>query len=216
LASQGFLRAHAVGEVAGDLGESDESAGLVANRRDRKIRPEARAVFSNAPPFVFDTAVSCRNFQFPSRLPALIVFGRKEAGEVLPQNLGGGITLQASSAFVPAADMTFRVQREHRVIFHRFDEEAKALLVLPQYNLASIGLAGAPLGGFPDPQLVIQQTVVDTHQKEGQAEADDDSASRDDKSPMSDLSTLNQQATLFHPNVFRNGSALGCQIDVLR
>jgi hypothetical protein len=33
---------------------------------------------------------------------------------------------------------------------------------------------------------------------------------------MSDLGALNQQATLLHPNAFRNRRALGCQIDVLR
>jgi hypothetical protein len=59
--------------------------------------------------------------------------------------------------------MTLMVQREDRVIFHRFDEEAQALLVLSQEDLASISFAGAPFGCFPDPQLVIQQTVVNTH-----------------------------------------------------
>ena len=56
LQHHGFFGPLAIGKVACDLGETGEFAGRVTNRGEDDVRPEARAVFANAPAFFFNSA----------------------------------------------------------------------------------------------------------------------------------------------------------------
>ena len=58
------------------------------------------------------------DLQFPLRLAQREVFRRVEGGEVLADDVFGGISLDALSAVVPADDDPGRVQHEKRVVAH--------------------------------------------------------------------------------------------------
>src|SRR5207249_11805718 len=45
-----------LGESAGDLGESDQSAAVVMHRSDDGVGPESLAVLADPPPFIFYSA----------------------------------------------------------------------------------------------------------------------------------------------------------------
>src|SRR5438309_1101541 len=47
----------ALGDVAGDLGEADDVAGVVADRVDHHVGPEARAILAHPPAFLFEAAL---------------------------------------------------------------------------------------------------------------------------------------------------------------
>src|SRR5205823_9708445 len=75
-------RGAALREVAGDLGEADERAVVVPQRRDRDVRPEPRAVLADAPAFVLDVSLGLRDVEQLLRLAAGDVLGWVEDREV--------------------------------------------------------------------------------------------------------------------------------------
>src|SRR5690606_9698714 len=62
-AAQAFLVLAPLREVAGDLGETEELAVVVADRGDQHARPEARAVLAQPPSFVLEAPDAARGLQ---------------------------------------------------------------------------------------------------------------------------------------------------------
>src|SRR5687768_12703624 len=62
-----------LGNVAGDLGEADEAAVIVADRIDDNIRPEQRPVLADAPALRLEAALLDRGLQGAGREPGRAV-----------------------------------------------------------------------------------------------------------------------------------------------
>ena len=78
----------AFGNVAGDLGETDEFA-VLADRVDDDAGPEERAVLSDTPAFLFIAAVFFRGAQGATGLSVGAVGFGVEAGEMLAEDFLG-------------------------------------------------------------------------------------------------------------------------------
>src|SRR5262249_21204303 len=117
-----FFGAPALGEIARDLREADELAGLIAKRGDDDVRPEAVAVFAETPAFVLEAALARSDLELHLALARANVFYRVKAREVMPDDLGGAIALDALRTYVPARHHTARVEHEDRVVLHALDE----------------------------------------------------------------------------------------------
>jgi hypothetical protein len=99
--AQRLLVQLAVGEIARDLGETEVTAVLVAQRRDHDIRPEARAVLAHAPAFVLEAALGERDLQLVLGPAALERLARVEDREMAPDDLFFGVALEVPRAKVP-------------------------------------------------------------------------------------------------------------------
>src|SRR6185436_18380896 len=58
-----LLGGPALGQIARDLGEADDLAGVVAERCDHHVGPEPRAVLAHAPALVLEPALTARDFE---------------------------------------------------------------------------------------------------------------------------------------------------------
>jgi hypothetical protein len=52
---------------------------------------------------------------------------------VLPDDLGGSVSLETLGAGVPRENVTVGIQHENGIISDAFDEEPETLLALPQF-----------------------------------------------------------------------------------
>ncbi len=68
-----LLRFLTLADVARDLGEADDGAGLVADRIDDDAGPELRAVLAHAPAFLLEPALASRRIERVLRLTFLQV-----------------------------------------------------------------------------------------------------------------------------------------------
>jgi hypothetical protein len=123
------LRFLLLADVAGDLSEADQLAGLVVDGIDDDAGPEAGAVLANAPAFGFELAFLGGGPQrFRRNAGCLILLGI-EAREVAPDDLVGLVALEATRAGIPGGDMPLPVEHVDGVIGDRVDEQLEALLV---------------------------------------------------------------------------------------
>ena len=113
-----------LGEISGHLGEPGQLASFVAERRDHHVRPESRSVLPNPPAFVLETPRIRGGAQLELGEPPGDQLARVEDREVLPDDLGGGIALDALGAGVPAQDVPVGVQREDGVVPDALDQQA--------------------------------------------------------------------------------------------
>ncbi len=146
-----FLGHLAVSQVAGDLGEAEQGAGLaVDDRIDHHMRPEQRAVLAHPPALAFETPLMQGGVQRPLRQTGGAVLIGVETGEMLAEDLGLLITLETLGTGVPAGDDARRVGHVDGVVDHRVDEQAKALLLVDEWGLGGIlkHLAGASVWIF--------------------------------------------------------------------
>ena len=119
----------ALGNVPGDLGEADELAVLV-DGVDDDAGPEEGAVLADAPAFLFIAALFPGNSQGAQRLAVGAVDFGIEAGEVLPDDFVGRITLDPLAADVPARDHAGRVQHVQRVVGNTFNQKSEITFAL--------------------------------------------------------------------------------------
>src|SRR6185312_4244705 len=112
-----------------------------ADRVDHDARPEASAVLAHAPAFRLVFALAPRSRQRLLRDPALPVLIGIETREVVPDDLLGGVALDALRARVPVGDDAVRNEHEDGVVDHPPDQQAKAPLAFAQrfLRLHSIG-----------------------------------------------------------------------------
>ena len=123
-----FLHAPPLGQVAGDLGETVARAVLVAQRGDRHVGPEPRAVAPDAPAGVFRKAERGGHLEFALGLARSDVFVDKEDRIVAADHLFGAVALDPLGARVPAHHAALRIEQEDRMVLHAFDEQAEVFL----------------------------------------------------------------------------------------
>jgi hypothetical protein len=88
---QGALRFHSLGDVAGDFGEANRLAGLVANRIDHHERAKARAILAQTPSLGFVFALARGNLQRPFGYARRTILKRIELPEMMADDLVRGV-----------------------------------------------------------------------------------------------------------------------------
>jgi hypothetical protein len=126
-APQRLLVLAALGEVAGDLREAPQRAVGVAQRGDDDVRPEQRAVLADAPALVLEAPELGRALELDLGPAARIRLGRVEHREVLADDLGSRVALDAPRAGVPRQHVAGGAQHEDGVVGHALDERAEEL-----------------------------------------------------------------------------------------
>src|SRR6185369_17730374 len=104
------FRLYALGEVAGDLGKAGEPSGLVANRVDHHMGPEAAAILAHPPAFAFELAFAGGNLQDLCRQALGAVFRGIKTREMLPDDLVGRVALETLRPGIPAYDKARWIQ----------------------------------------------------------------------------------------------------------
>jgi hypothetical protein len=121
-----------LGEVARDLGKTDELTGFVANGGDRDARPEDGSIPAHPPAFLVVLPGALRDLELALRLVRGPVFFEIELREMPADYLLGSIPFDPLRALIPRRDASGRVEHEDGVVPDAFDEEAEALLTFPQ------------------------------------------------------------------------------------
>ena len=135
------MRLTPLGHVAGDVDEAGEGADLIADRLDHDARPEQALVAPHAPALDDAFALVGGEVQRARRLAALLLLLGVEPAEVLPDDFGGGILVNALRAHIPIGDVTVPVEHENGVIGDALNDGAEAPFALHQRFLRL-----APLG----------------------------------------------------------------------
>src|SRR5262249_20456339 len=151
---QPVVLALALGDVPGDLGEPEQLAGLVADRGDDDVGPEARAVLSDAPALLLVAADVCGCGQLPCRLAGGHVGLRVEGREVAADDLAGLVALKARRTWAPRADAALGVKHEDGVVANPLHDQAEALLRLEQLLLTPPPLGDVPHRAHHHPTLL--------------------------------------------------------------
>jgi hypothetical protein len=141
--AQGLLVQAPLGQVARHLGEAEQAPGLVAQRGDHDVRPEALAVPLHPPPLVLEAAFARRDLQLALR-PAAVERGLGiEHREMPADDLLGRVALDELRAAVPAHDAPPRVEQEHGVVLDLLRRELEKLRFDHQLELDDI-MSGIP------------------------------------------------------------------------
>ncbi len=118
----------ALGDVAGDLGEADQIAVLVADGVHHHIGPEHRAVLAHPPAFGLEAADLGGDHQGAAGEAGLLIGLGIECREMPAEDFLRLIAFQALRARVPAGDDAARIQHIKSVIDHAVDQHAQASL----------------------------------------------------------------------------------------
>ena len=112
-----------LGQVAGDLGEADELAVVIAHRVDDRQRPEPVAVGAHPPAFRLEPPGPRRGGKrLLGKLSGLVV-GGKELRERLPDDLLSAVPLEPRRTGIPARDASVEVDHVDRVVDDGVDEQ---------------------------------------------------------------------------------------------
>jgi hypothetical protein len=129
---EGVLRRTPLGDVAGDLGETDVAAVLVVDGVDHHAGPEAAAVLAQPPALGLVPAGLERGLQGLAGQPGAPVLGCMEQAEVAAHHLTRGVAGDPFCALVPVGDHAVGIDHVHGVVDHALDEQAEAALALDQ------------------------------------------------------------------------------------
>ena len=110
------IRRAACGEVARHLGEAEQLAFLVAERRERDTRPERRAIRADAFPLAGVLAVLPRVVEVLLRRPVLRAAGHVQHPEMPALRLALRPPLHEARALTPEDDPSVRVHEKDRVV----------------------------------------------------------------------------------------------------
>ena len=119
---QPCLRLAPFRDVARDLGKARQVVGLIADGLDHHRRPELAAVLPHTPTFGLILSLPCSHRQGLCGDPGRLIGCGIEDGKAPPQNLLGGVALDAVCPLVPARDVPGVIQHEYRVVLHPIDE----------------------------------------------------------------------------------------------
>src|SRR5687768_8557514 len=114
--------------VAGDLRKADMLAVLIVDGVDQYIGPEKRSVLADAPGFALILAFAERGIESVLRLAARPVLFGVKAGEMLPDDLAGRVSLDELGTGIPVGDPPVHVEHVDRVVADTFDQHPKPLL----------------------------------------------------------------------------------------
>src|SRR5579884_2227821 len=102
--------------VAGDLGEAQQGAALVADRLDHGRGPEAAAILAHPPAFALGAAFRLGLAQKCGGSPTVAILGRKETRKILADDFAGSIPGDPLRAKVPADYDPVCVEHDDRMI----------------------------------------------------------------------------------------------------
>jgi hypothetical protein len=140
-----FLQA-ALGEVARDLGETDQLPSRLMCGCDHDVGPEPRSILPDPPPFVLEAALGARDLQLEVRPSAGKRVGGIEDGEVFADDLVGTVELHPLRAHVPARHDPLGVDREDRVVVDALQEQPELLFADPSHLANLVGRRLGRLG----------------------------------------------------------------------
>src|SRR5262249_58362202 len=107
---------HALGDVAGDLGEAEHGPGGIVKRLDERARPEPAAVLAKAPALAFAAPGVLGLPENARRNAGGLVLGGEETGGMPTDDLGGDLALRSSRAGIPVRDEPVGVEPVGRVV----------------------------------------------------------------------------------------------------
>ncbi len=141
IGDRALLRRAPLREIARHLRKTDQRTVWIAHRGNDDVRPEKRAVPSNAPSLVLEAAHLGRDLELECRLPTRDILRRIEGGEVSSDDLTRRIALDAARALVPGRDHSLGIEHEDGVVLHGLNELTKAFLACAERLLcrAAIG-----------------------------------------------------------------------------
>ena len=119
-------------EVARDLGEASELAGVVPQRRDDDLGPEARPVLADSPRFLLGAPVGGGARELGGGLAGRHVFREEEDRHVAAEDLVGRVSLQPLGSLVPADHLAVGIEHVDRVVGDPLDEQSEALFAIAQ------------------------------------------------------------------------------------
>ncbi|MNN03379.1 hypothetical protein D3C81_1160670 [compost metagenome] len=145
---QRLLRLVGFGDVAGDLGKTEQCAGVTTNRIDHHMSEKPRAVLAHAPALVLEAALAGGDFQRPLRLAEFAVFGGIEQRKMLTDNFFRQIAFDPLCALVPVADPAFGAEHVDRVVGDALHQQAELLLALLEgfFSHFPVGQVAGDLG----------------------------------------------------------------------
>jgi hypothetical protein len=91
------------------------------------LTPKACTVLADLPAVSVSPTVSQRRLELMLRLSGENIFGRKEAGKVLPDYFIGMVTENAFSPCVPTEQMSFQSNKEYGVLLRVRGQQVKLL-----------------------------------------------------------------------------------------
>jgi hypothetical protein len=118
-----------LGQVAGDLGEAHQPTVSIPDWVDDDVRPEAAAILAHPPAFAFKRAIPRRGLQRPLRQSRPPIGLGVEDREMLAQDLGFLVALEAACPGVPACDIALGVEHVDRVVGDRLDQQPVAAVL---------------------------------------------------------------------------------------
>ena len=159
-----------LGHVAGDLGEADQLAVIVANGVDHHACPETRAVLAHAPAFGFVAAGFPRGLERAFRHAG--VDGLRACRNVLkcsPTISSGRVALDALGARIPVGHAAFGIEHVDGVIGDALDQQAEAPLGIEK-RLLGIFFVGHVAGDLREADQTAM-LVVDAIDDDARPEA---------------------------------------------
>jgi hypothetical protein len=120
------LRIAPLREVARDLCVSHKLVRRIADRIDDDVGPKSTSVLAHAPTLALESAVFGGRGESERRQACRAVFVDIEAREVLAQNFGLLISLEAARTRIPAGYSAIGIEHIDRVISHRIDKKTIA------------------------------------------------------------------------------------------
>jgi len=162
--AQLFVGTPFFGDVAGDLGEAEQAAGVVVDGIDHHIGPEPLAVLAHPLGLALEPALADRGRQRLLRLSVGAILGRVEQRKVPADDLASLVALDRLRPGVPVGDQALRVEHVDGVVVHALHQEREALLALAKrgVHLAALGDIAGDLGETDD-FAVIGIDRVDHH-----------------------------------------------------
>src|SRR3990167_7222571 len=110
------------GYITGDLGKTTQRSAFVDNRRNDDMGHKADCITTETPALDFAAPFAHRTGQFLLRHPLGDIFWRVKNRKMSSQHLGGGVTLDALGACIPAGNSAFGVEHEYRVVSYAFHQ----------------------------------------------------------------------------------------------
>src|ERR1700761_1452382 len=120
------------GDVARHLGETNQPALGIPQRRDYDAGEKSGPVLAQSPALLLVAPLGFCSLQFLVRVSSLDVFRSVEAGKVAANNLLGGVTLQALRTPVPTDDRPGWIEHEDGVVLHTVNQDVETFLAAAQ------------------------------------------------------------------------------------
>ena len=117
--------------VAGNFGVAAQPPAGIAERRHHNVGPEARALLTEPPAFVFHPAFGLRHAQKLLGPVGFCVFGEKEIREAPAQAFLVRVAVNPARARVPTGNAACGVERDDCVVSNVLKNQAEALLAFP-------------------------------------------------------------------------------------